>query len=162
VVCASCICTCGMPLRRAYAVRSARRQHPWSRLFVERGEPISTATRLPSCARTPFHKVGPPRSVSSPPGRGRLLARHSGGRQIGPAHVPAARSSRSYPTILRNASLASMTFARPAQMKIPDDVIVDQAPDFRLAFRTSRYKRAFSSAIAACEASSSHRDPRPA
>ena len=48
-----------------------------------------------------------------------VLARHSDGVKSVHRMLPAARSSRTYPTILRNASLASMISPSRLEMKIP-------------------------------------------
>src|SRR6266478_612272 len=83
-----------------------------------------------------------------------VLARHSGGIKPVKRMLPAARSSRSYPTILRNASLASMISPVRLEMKIPMMLASTRRRIFFSRSATSRYKWAFSSAMAACEASS--------
>ena len=48
---------------------------------------------------------------------------------------PETRSSRSYPTMRRNASLASRIRPSRSPDADPDDIGVDKAPDLRFAFR---------------------------
>jgi hypothetical protein len=62
-------------------------------------------------------------------------SRHSGGVSSVQRTRLETKSSRSYPNMPRNASLASIT--RPFEIgnKDPDDVGVDQAPDLSFAIR---------------------------
>ena len=105
-------------------------------------------------------------------GAGRLLTSatfnpsrvyNSGGVKVDLLKRPVARSSRSYPSMRRKASLASTdkdvirldTRTRRFPDECPDNVRRRPAPDLRLTLRDiSRYRLAFSGAIAACEASS--------
>src|SRR6202012_343646 len=74
---------------------------------------------------------------------------------------PETSSSRSYPTMRRNVSLASRNRPPSSQMKMP--MMLASTRRRILASRSWRslYRRAFSSEIAACDANSSSTEHRP-
>src|SRR5258705_483220 len=93
---------------RLRSVRSSTKATPWSRCSSNAAEPISTGTRLPSLRKYSFSTGGNRPAIFSPATARASRSRHSGGVRSAQLTRPARRSSRSYPTMRRKVSLASM------------------------------------------------------
>ncbi|MGY3365198.1 hypothetical protein ACVWZL_002323 [Bradyrhizobium sp. GM2.4] len=147
--------SCRATSDRLRSVRSTTKETPWSRCSSNAAMPINTDTRLPSLRKYSFSNgCTLPIFFSSGIHHRSWRSSHSGGVRSVQRRRPETRSSRSYPTMLRNASLASRIEPSSSQMMIP--MMLASTRRRILASRSprSRYKAAFSSAIAACEASS--------
>ena len=142
LACASSVCTsryrCSLSRASASArLRSVRSSTKATTLLrVLRQTPPRRPARARGCrpcGNTPSRTVGRSRSSRAPSRAASVRSRHSGGVSSVQRRRPATRSSRSYPTICRNASLASMIAAFGSHDEDPDDVGVDQAPDLGFA-----------------------------
>jgi Methyl-accepting chemotaxis protein (MCP) signalling domain len=114
--CASSICTS----RQRRSLRSSTNATPWFCLCSKLSTPISTGTRLPSFLKYSFSKGCNVPVILSAGTHSRLSrSSHSGGVRSVQRRRPEMRSSRSYPTIRRNASLASRIRPSRSQITIP-------------------------------------------
>ena len=139
---------------RLRSVRSSTNETPWFPLSSNSVPPISTGTRLPSFRKYSFSNGWTIPIVFSSATVRASRSRHSAGVRFVRFRRPEARSSWSYPSIRRNASLASRNRPSRSQMVIPMMLASTRRRIFASRSARSRYKRVFSSEIAACEASS--------